>query len=167
MRMTEIKSENFRPYQTKRIQHFELLTQRKYHHSVPNSQKLPPEICSKSALQLCILESVQDFLIKLDMKPCMHLVEISTFSLNLVIARATKIMNRADKNWTQFQKIKYLKNQKFQKHFLIKVGLLVEYSPQNFFLGIFNQFFTQKMTLKVRILRCSRRLFIDNDDMIQ
>ena len=31
------------------------------------------------------LESVQDFLIKLDMKPCMHLVEISIFSLNLVI----------------------------------------------------------------------------------
>ena len=29
-----------------------------------------------------ILESVQDFLIKLDMKPCMHLVEISIFSLN-------------------------------------------------------------------------------------
>ena len=27
----------------------------------------------------CILESVQDFLIKLDMKPCMHLVEISIF----------------------------------------------------------------------------------------
>ena len=29
------------------------------------------------------LESVQDFLIKLDMKQCMHLVEISIFSLNL------------------------------------------------------------------------------------
>ena len=48
------------------------------------------------------LESVQDFLIKLDMKPCMHLVEISIFSLNLVIVRLTKIMNRADKNWAQF-----------------------------------------------------------------
>ena len=48
------------------------------------------------------VESVQDFLIKLDMKPFMHLVEISTFSLNLVIARPTKIMNRADKNWAQF-----------------------------------------------------------------
>ena len=62
------------------------------------------------------------------MKPCMHLVEISIFSLNLVIVRLTKIMNRADKNWAQFYKIKYLKNQKFQKHFLIKVGLLVKYS---------------------------------------
>ena len=50
------------------------------------------------------------------------------FSLNLVIVRLTKIMNRADKNWEQFQKIKYLKNQNCQKHFLIKVGLLVEYS---------------------------------------
>ena len=49
-----------------------------------------------------VLESVQDFLIKFDMKPCMHLVEISIFSLNLVIVRLTKIMNRADKNWAQF-----------------------------------------------------------------
>ena len=38
------------------------------------------------------LESVQDFLIKLDMKPCMHLVEISIFSLNHVImVRLTKL----------------------------------------------------------------------------
>ena len=39
------------------------------------------------------LESVQDVLIELDMKPCMHLVEISIFSLNHVIVRLTKIMN--------------------------------------------------------------------------
>ena len=58
----------------------------------------------------------------------MHLVEISIFSLNLVIVRLTKIMNRADKNLAQFYEIKYLKNQNFQKHFLIKVGLLVQYS---------------------------------------
>ena len=31
------------------------------------------------------VESVQDFLIKLDIKPLMHLFEISTFSLNNVI----------------------------------------------------------------------------------
>ena len=43
------------------------------------------------------VESVQDFLIKLDIKPLMHLQEISTFSLNNVISRLTKIMNRADK----------------------------------------------------------------------
>ena len=45
------------------------------------------------------LESVQDFLIKLDMKSCMYLVETSIFSLNPVIVRPTKIKNRADKNW--------------------------------------------------------------------
>ena len=49
------------------------------------------------------LESVQDVLIKLDMKPCMHLVEISIFSLNDVIIRLTKIMNRADQNYEQSQ----------------------------------------------------------------
>ena len=46
--------------------------------------------------------------------------------------------------WVQFQKIKYLKNQNFQKHFLIKVGLLVKYSSQKLFLERFNQFLTQK-----------------------
>ena len=51
------------------------------------------------------LESVQDFLIKLGIKPLMHLVEISTFSLNNVILRLTKIMKRADKNWGQLKKI--------------------------------------------------------------
>ena len=48
------------------------------------------------------LESVQDFLIKLDIKPLMHLLEISTFSLNNVIVRLTKIMNRVNKNWAHF-----------------------------------------------------------------
>ena len=51
---------------------------------------------------LLTLESFQDFLIQLDMKPRMHLVEISIFSLNLVMVRLTKIMNRSDKNWAQF-----------------------------------------------------------------
>jgi hypothetical protein len=50
----------------------------------------------------CWLESVQDFLIKLGIKPLMHLLEISTFSINNVIVRFTKIMNRADKNWAHF-----------------------------------------------------------------
>ena len=39
------------------------------------------------------LDTVTDFFIKLGRKPCMHLVEISIFSLNHVIARPTKIMN--------------------------------------------------------------------------
>ena len=34
--------------------------------------------------------------------PLMHLVEISTFSLNNVIGRLAKFMNRADKNWAHF-----------------------------------------------------------------
>jgi hypothetical protein len=42
------------------------------------------------------------------------------FSLNLVIVRLTWIMNRADKNWAQFSKIKYLENQNFQKKIYIK-----------------------------------------------
>ena len=40
-----------------------------------------------------LLDTVQDFLIVLDMKPCMDLVEISIFSLDHVIVRLTKIMN--------------------------------------------------------------------------
>ena len=48
------------------------------------------------------LDTLQDFLIKLGIKPRMHLLEISTFSLYHVIVRPTKIMNRADKNWAHF-----------------------------------------------------------------
>ena len=50
------------------------------------------------------IDTVRDILIKLDMKPHMHLVEISIFSLNNVTVRSTKIMNRADKNWAHFKK---------------------------------------------------------------
>ena len=49
-----------------------------------------------------ILDTVQDFLIKLGIKPRMHLLEIGIFSLCHVIIRPTKIMNRADKNWAHF-----------------------------------------------------------------
>ena len=51
------------------------------------------------------VESVQDFLIKLDMKPCMYLVEISIYSLNHVIVRLTKIM----KNLLKHLKIRTFK----------------------------------------------------------
>ena len=44
----------------------------------------------KSALKL---ETVQDFLIKLDIKPLMHLLKIIIFSLNIDIVRLTKILN--------------------------------------------------------------------------
>ena len=63
--------------------------------AVINEHFLTPEESYETHFErtLCGLESVQDFLIKLDMKPCMHLVEISIFSLNHVIVRLTKIMN--------------------------------------------------------------------------
>ena len=38
------------------------------------------------------IDTIQDFLRKLGMKPHVHLVEISIFSLNNVIARPTKII---------------------------------------------------------------------------
>ena len=44
-------------------------------------------------LQAPLVETLADFLIELDMKLCMHLVEISIFSLNIVTLRLTKIMN--------------------------------------------------------------------------
>ena len=44
------------------------------------------------------LKSVQDdFLIKLGIKPLMHVVEIRAFSLDSVIVILTQIMNRANK----------------------------------------------------------------------
>ena len=79
----------------------------------------------KCALTDSSLKAVRDFFSKLGMKRCLHLVEISIFSLNHDIDRPTKIINRADKNWAHFQKTKYLKNQSFQKISFIKVDLLV------------------------------------------
>ena len=40
-----------------------------------------------------LVETVKDFLTELDMKPGMHLVEITIFSLNNVTVKFTKIMN--------------------------------------------------------------------------
>ena len=48
---------------------------------------------------LGMLDTIQDFL---SIKPRMHLGEISILSLNSVIVRPTKIMNRADENWAHF-----------------------------------------------------------------
>ena len=53
-------------------------------------------------LLLEIIDTIQDFLIKLGIKPRMHLLEIGIFSLYHVIVRPTKIMNRAYKNWAHF-----------------------------------------------------------------
>ena len=55
-----------------------------------------------STAEAAPLETVTDFLIKLGMKPRMHLWEISIFPLCHVIVRPTKIMNRADKNRAHF-----------------------------------------------------------------
>ena len=59
-------------------------------------------LSSKHALMMEEFESAQDFLIKLGLKPPMHLFEMSTFSLNYVIVILTKTMNRADKNRAHF-----------------------------------------------------------------
>ena len=64
------------------------------------------------------------------MKTCMHLAEITNFSLNNVTVRPTKVMNRAYKNWAHFQELKYFKDLNFQKYFLLKIGLLVQYSSK-------------------------------------
>ena len=74
--------------------------------SSPNSNnghnKGPPQRSSSASTATSGLDTIQDFLCELSMKPHMHLVKISIFSLNLVIVRLTKIMNRADKNWAHF-----------------------------------------------------------------
>ena len=44
------------------------------------------------------IETVQDFLIKLDIKPLMHLLKISIFKLNNDLVRLTKIMNNLVKD---------------------------------------------------------------------
>ena len=51
-----------------------------------------------AALWYSLLETVQDFLIKLDIKPIMHLLEISIFLLNNDLVRLTKIMNNLVKD---------------------------------------------------------------------
>ena len=43
-----------------------------------------------------VIRSFQDFLFKLDIKPRLHVVEISILPLNNVTVRPTKIMIRAD-----------------------------------------------------------------------
>ena len=70
------------------------------------------------------LETIQDFLIKLGIKPLMHLLKISIFSLNNDIVRLTKIMNKLVKDCkirtfkVIFQCLKSVKS--FQKKFSVK-----------------------------------------------
>ena len=48
--------------------------------------------------QRYVLDTVQDFLIKLGIEPLMHLLEISIFSINNDLVRLTKIMNNLIKD---------------------------------------------------------------------
>ena len=50
-------------------------------------------VCGSPNVPPSRLDTVQDFLNKLGMKPCINLVEISNFSLNHVTVRLTVIMN--------------------------------------------------------------------------
>ena len=78
------------------------------------------------------LESVQYLLIKLDIKPLLN-ASSSTFSLNNVIVRLTKIMNRAKKKLGTFLVNKVLKKSKFSKNFIF-----ISWSPnQIFFTEVF------------------------------
>ena len=76
------------------------------------------------------------------MKPCTYASSENKpfFLLYNVTVRHTKIMKRADKNWENFYKVKYFKNQKFQKYILLKVGLLFKYSSKVFLGERFDQF---------------------------
>ena len=79
---------------------------------------LMPKVSSFTLLILvfsvCILETVQDFLIKLDIKPLMHLLEINIFSLN-------KRPSQTYQNYEQ--PCQRSQNSEFQSHFSVsKIG---------------------------------------------
>ena len=88
------------------------------------------------------VESVQDFLIKLDMKPYSG----NKHSFNKSCHRQS--YQNYEQSWqkldTTLKQSTYLKNQNFQKTFLLKVGLLVKYPSEKFFLERFDQFLTKK-----------------------
>ena len=68
----------------------------------------------------CVLETVQDFLIKLGIKPVMHLLEVHIFSLNYDIIRLAKIMDNLVKDLKIliFQCLKLVEC--FQEKYLIR-----------------------------------------------
>ena len=57
---------------------------------------LHPGLSKASNIINFALDTVQDLLIKLGIKPCMHLLEIGIFALYHVIVRPIKIMNRTN-----------------------------------------------------------------------
>ena len=86
---------------------------------------MDPSICTVLLVRFAF-ETIQDFLIKLDNKPLMHLLEISIFSLNNDLVRLTKIMNDLVKHLkilsykVIFQCLKLVKS--FQKKIRIQIG---------------------------------------------
>ena len=89
--------------QCRQLQHLKILFEEAKNLWRHGALEVVENKCSIIHLVSSTIESVQDFLIKLDIKLLMHLLEISTFSLNNVIVKLTKIMNRANKNWAHFQ----------------------------------------------------------------
>ena len=75
-----------------------------------------------------LLETIQDFLIKLGIKPSMHLLEINIFSLNNDLVRLTKITNKFDKDLKIFKFI-------FQCLKLVESNLSKKQSVKNIWLG--------------------------------
>ena len=89
------------------------------------------------------LVTVTDFLIKLGIKPCMHLLEIGKhFFTKWCHCQTYQNYEQSRQKLGTFLENKVLQKSKFSKKLLIKVGLLVQYSSQIFFflkdLPIFN-----------------------------
>ena len=105
-----------------------------------------------------LLDTFKAFLLELGMKPHMHLLEISIFSLNNVTVKPAKIMNGADKKLVPFleNQVPTLRIKHFKKYSKYKLGLLVQYSSKQK-IGKIRPIFNPE---KQNILRCSRRLFI-------
>ena len=74
-----------------------------------------------------VIDTITDFLIKLGMKPCLHLVKISIFSLNNVTVRLIKIMNNLLEHFkilifkVMFQCGKVIES--YKKNYLKYIGL--------------------------------------------
>ena len=88
----------------------------------PKGKQLPS--FSVYTVQASAVETVQDFLIKLDIKPPIYLLKISIFSLSNDIVRLTKIISNLVKDSliltfkVIFQCLKLVKS--FQKRFSVK-----------------------------------------------
>ena len=73
-------------------------------------------------VQLSYVDTIQDFVFELGMKPHAHLVKIKKISYYHVIIRPTKILQRRKKLGTFFAE-NFFKNLSFQTKFIIKSWL--------------------------------------------